>query len=85
MDYQVVSMKISSIQIENYKSHSYTFIPKCSQFHIFIGRNSSGKSTILESLEMIKNFDADSKVMDIKEKVFQGLKAHETKEIVLRI
>ena len=85
MDYQVVSMKISSIQIENYKSHSYTFIPKCSQFHIFIGRNSSGKSSILESLEMIKNFDADSKVMDIKEKVFQGLKAHETKDIVLRI
>ena len=56
-------MKISSIHIENYKSHENTWIPKCSQFHILIGRNSSGKSSILDSFEMIKYFDSESDVM----------------------
>lgn len=76
-------MKIISIRIKNYKCFKDVKIEKCSNFHTFIGRNSSGKTSILEIIEIIKNFP--NEVTNIADKVYGGVSESEEKDIILEL
>lgn len=76
-------MKIISIRIKNYKCFKDVKIEECSNFHTFIGRNSSGKTSILEIIEIVKNFP--NEVTNIADKVYGGVSENEEKDIVLEL
>ena len=76
-------MKILSIEVENYKCYKNITIGEITNFPTFIGRNSSGKTSILEVIEMIKDFP--NHVTNITEKVYGGISKNESKNIVVKI
>ena len=76
-------MKILSLHIENYKCHNNSVIPHISDFYTLIGRNSSGKTSILEACELVKYFPEN--VPDVREKVFGDIPSNQTKEITIKI
>jgi predicted ATPase len=76
-------LKLKSIEISNFKCHNHTTVKDCADFHTLIGRNSSGKSSIIECLKIIKRSFA-SKVDNIDEKVFGGI-MEDDKEIEFRV
>jgi putative ATP-dependent endonuclease of the OLD family len=77
-------MKIFSLDLENYKCHKKTSIPSCSTLHVLVGRNSSGKSSILNSFELIKDYN-ELEATKLRGKVFGGVKSNEDKEIRYKI
>lgn len=76
-------MKIRYIEIQNYKYHKKTIISNCSNFHAFVGKNSSGKTSILECCQLIE--DHTKEIQDIKDKVYGTVTENETKEIVFKL
>jgi predicted ATPase len=53
--------------MQNYKCHKNSIISNCSDFHTFVGKNSSGKTSILECCQLIK--DHTKEIQDIKDSV----------------
>jgi predicted ATP-dependent endonuclease of OLD family len=78
-------MKVISLDLENYTCHKKTSIPSCSAFHVLVGRNSSGKSSILNSFELIKNYNGELDVTELRGKVFSGIRSDQEGEIRYKI
>jgi predicted ATP-dependent endonuclease of OLD family len=76
-------MKIRDIGIQNYKCHKNTIISNCSDFHTLVGRNSSGKTSILDCCQLVKNHAEE--IDDIKGRVYGTITKNETKEIILKL
>jgi AAA15 family ATPase/GTPase len=45
-------MKLTSIQINNFKGLKDIHIEGCSDVNVFVGKNNSGKSSILHAIEI---------------------------------
>ncbi len=60
-------------------------IHKCSQLHVLIGRNSSGKSSILDGFDLIKNYDREDNTEGIKDIIFRGIESEQIREILFEI
>ncbi|MGA9845285.1 MAG: AAA family ATPase [Nitrososphaeraceae archaeon] len=52
-------MRISELEIENYKCHQNSRILASSQFHTFIGPNSCGKTSIIEACKLLKHLNEE--------------------------
>ena len=71
------------MEIYNYKCHKDTIISNCSDFHTFVGKNSSGKTSILECCQLIKQHTKE--IENIKNLVYGTIAENETKEIIFRL
>ena len=61
-------MKIRYIEIQNYKCHKNTIVYNCSDFHTLVGKNSSGKTSILECCQIVEEHTKE--IENIRDKVY---------------
>ena len=75
-------MKLTSFEIKNYKSIEQIKAANCPSLTIFVGRNSSGKTSIFETFKYL-TYDntASIDVQSLREKVHAGVNDFERKEI----
>ena len=75
-------MKLRSFHIQNYKCLKNVQLDHCSDFHALVGANSAGKSSVFETLKLIKNLLQN---INSKEIVYGGVKELETKIIQVNL
>ena len=75
-------MKITSFEIENFKSLEKISVDSCQDFHVFIGANSAGKTSIFDAINIIKN--TGQKISN-PEIISNGIGEFESKRIKLRL
>lgn len=72
-------MKLRGFQISNYKNLQKISVENISDLHTFIGKNSSGKSTILQAISLIKN--VHSELPNPQEIISGGIDEYDSKII----
>lgn len=76
-------MKLTRFEINNYKCHKFTTL-NLSDFHILIGKNNTGKTSIIECFKLMKEFFGKT-VPDLRSAIFGGIKPNEIKDIIFTV
>ena len=77
-------MRLNSFEIKNYKSIEHIKVPDCHNLTIFVGRNSSGKTSVFEAIKYIVLGYEDQDVLSLREKIHAGVDPFARKEISVR-
>ena len=77
-------MRLNSFEIKNYKSIEQIKVPECPNLTIFVGRNSSGKTSIFEAIKYIVLGSTEQDILSLREKIHAGVDEFVRKEISVR-